>query len=110
MSNANGGTEMMQQLMGLRNSAGSIMIVMVATVVTWGLIDTIRKELFQPWLISEIGLDDTQIHFPHDQIADLGAVYSICITWAILMIILAIIIVVWYVVSKHGAAVLRRKN
>lgn len=93
---ANGGEAMMREVLSLRGRLGAVMLVMVCTVVTWGLIDTTRRVLFQPWLISVIGLDDSRIVLGHDQVADLGAFYSVVITWTVVMLLLGMIVIGWY--------------
>jgi hypothetical protein len=94
------GETMMKQIQTLHNRAGVIMIVMVATVVTWGLIDTTRRVLFQPWLISVIGLEDSRVKLGNGQTADLGAFYSVLVTWFVLMSVLGFITLGWYLADK----------
>ena len=66
---------------------GPIVFALVATVFTWGLIDSARRSLLQPWLLSQLPVDDAKIEI-NGEVIDLGDFYASAIVWTFVMLML----------------------
>lgn len=79
---------------------GPIIFVMVATVFTWGLIDSMRRSILHPWLMSQIPVKDTKIHLNGESI-DLGDWYASIIVWAFVMLVLLVTWLTYKAIKSH---------
>jgi hypothetical protein len=91
------GTKIVNETSGFAHRVGPIVFVLVATVFTWGLIDSARRSMLQPWLLSQLPVHHTRVKV-NGEVINLGDFYAAAIVWAFVMLILLFI---WFVRVSH---------
>jgi hypothetical protein len=76
-----------KEVFSFASRLGPLIFALVGTMFSWGLIDSARRSIFQPWLLSKLPIDDTQIEVKNG-IIDLGDFYAAAIVWGIVMVCL----------------------
>jgi hypothetical protein len=87
---------------GFAHRIGPVVFALVATVFTWGLIDSARRSMLQPWLLSQLPVHDTKIEI-NGEVIHLADFYAAAIVWAFVMLILLCVWLIYTkVTSNHG--------
>lgn len=86
---------------------GPMVIAMVATVFTWGLIDSVRRSLLQPWLLSKLPVKETRIELGPHEVVDLGDFYAAAMVWAVAMLILLLVWLIYTAIAVKSHLKLR---
>jgi hypothetical protein len=96
-----GSREIANHVKDFWSRGGVIVIVLILTVITWGLIDTTQRVLLQPYLVAAIGFKDTVVYLPDNQKADYGAFYSVLIAWGAVVVVLGLVSLTWWGVDTY---------